>query len=60
MHLWNLFAFVCSFVDNDLEAGLSIPGSLPSVTVNGLHMRPAIAAYSNILAYSNVRVDYFS
>ncbi len=67
LHTWLHFSepvciCVCSFVDKDLETGLSIPGSQsPSIiTFNDLHMGPANAGYSNIPAYSNVRADYFS
>lgn len=48
---------MCSFVDRDLETNLS--ESLHH-HFNDLDMGPANAGYSNIPAYSNVRVDYFS
>lgn len=52
--------FVCLCADIDLETGLTIPGSPPIITVNGLHMEPANTCYSNIPVYSNARADYFS
>lgn len=58
----SLFTLVSSFVGEDLETSLSIPGSQsPSiVTFNDLHMELANAGYSNIPAYCNVRADHFS